>query len=134
MTRWQAIVFDLDDTLYPERSYVLSGFKAVSQWAEKALKISAKQGFNQLISLYESGIRGNTFNRWLENYNLNNKKIILELIAVYRNHTPNIEPFVGVLELLSSLEGKYSLGLISDGFLHVQQQKLAFLGLEKYLL
>jgi FMN phosphatase YigB (HAD superfamily) len=34
---WQGIVFDLDDTLYPERGYVLSGFKAVASCAEARL-------------------------------------------------------------------------------------------------
>ena len=31
MSGLHAIIFDLDDTLYPERDYVLSGFRAVAQ-------------------------------------------------------------------------------------------------------
>ena len=33
------LVFDLDDTLYPERQYALSGFKAAERWAAPELGI-----------------------------------------------------------------------------------------------
>ena len=35
----KAVVFDLDDTLYPEKDYVMSGFSAVAEYAQAALKI-----------------------------------------------------------------------------------------------
>jgi putative hydrolase of the HAD superfamily len=31
------LVFDLDDTLYPERQFALSGFAAAGRWAEAEL-------------------------------------------------------------------------------------------------
>src|SRR4030066_168009 len=37
VTGWRAIGFDLDDTLYPERAFVLSGFGAVAGWIEAAV-------------------------------------------------------------------------------------------------
>src|SRR5207302_9076607 len=33
------VVFDIDDTLYLERDYVRSGFRAVGTWAEQWLRI-----------------------------------------------------------------------------------------------
>ena len=30
MRKFKAVIFDLDDTLYPEIDYVISGFKVVS--------------------------------------------------------------------------------------------------------
>ena len=32
----RVVVFDLDDTLFPERQYVLSGFRAVDMWLKEA--------------------------------------------------------------------------------------------------
>ena len=33
MSKALRVVFDLDDTLYPERAFALSGFAAASAWA-----------------------------------------------------------------------------------------------------
>jgi len=132
MTKWQAIVFDLDDTLYPESAYVLSGFRAVSQWAEKNLDIPFKDGFSELKELFEKGVRGDTFNQWLKRHGIDRNTVVSEMVMIYRNHNPEIEPFPCVPNLLSSLQKKYKLGLISDGYLSVQQQKLKALGLGKY--
>ena len=30
------LVFDLDDTLYPERQFALSGFQAAGRWAKRS--------------------------------------------------------------------------------------------------
>ena len=34
------LVFDLDDTLYPERDFALSGFKAAERWASAELGLA----------------------------------------------------------------------------------------------
>ena len=33
------VIFDLDDTLYAERDYALSGFRAAGRWARDALGV-----------------------------------------------------------------------------------------------
>ena len=53
---WQGIVFDLDDTLYPERDYVLSGFKAVASWAEARLGVPSLGGFSGLRRLFDKKV------------------------------------------------------------------------------
>jgi len=63
--RWRAVVLDLDDTLYPEAAYVRSGFRAVAGRAEGTLGIPAPEGERELVSLFEAGVRGDTFDRWL---------------------------------------------------------------------
>lgn len=132
MSKWQAVVFDLDDTLYAERDYVMSGFRAVAQWAEQHLGISAAQGFQQLQSLFEQGIRGDTFNRWLAQNGHNPESLIPDLVKVYREHKPELRPFVGVPELLAQLQQRFRIGLVSDGYLQVQQKKFTALNLMRY--
>lgn len=52
----KAIVFDMDDTLYKEKDYVVSGFKAVDDWIKEKYK---KTGFyNIAIQLFDSGKEG----------------------------------------------------------------------------
>lgn len=132
MSNWQAIVFDLDDTLYPERDYVLSGFRAVADWLATRLNISADQAFAELKQLFEQGVRGDTFNRWLAKYERNTDDWVPQLLKVYREHIPRIVPFPQVPALLDFLRLHYRLGLVSDGYLDVQRRKLTALNLAHY--
>ena len=43
MRKAEAIVFDLDDTLYPEREYVFSAYRAVAKWIERHLGTAATE-------------------------------------------------------------------------------------------
>lgn len=124
--RWQAVIFDLDDTLYPERSFVLSGFRAVAAWLTETQAVA--DGYAELAALYESGVRGDTFDRWLAGRGLP-ASLAPQMVQVYRAHRPAIRPFPGVPDLLARLLPRCRLGLISDGYLAVQQGKLAALGL-----
>ena len=129
MPAWRAIVFDLDDTLYPEQTYVLSGFRAVATWAEEHLGISRHQSFAELRRLFDEGVRGDTFNRWLESHGLKPDDWVSQMVQVYREHNPHITPYLEVPGLLQRLRLRYRLGLVSDGYVEVQKRKLAALGL-----
>ena len=133
MIKWQAIAFDLDDTLYPERDFVLSGFRAVARWAESHLDISFERGFPTLKRLFEKGIRGNTFNHWLSLQDVDfDEDLIEKLVQIYRSHQPEIRPYPAVPGLLKRLHSKYRLALVSDGYLSVQQSKIDALKLRSY--
>jgi len=132
MRTLRAVVFDLDDTLYPEHSYVLSGFRAVAAWAEQHLGIPYPIGSTALQRLFESGVRGNTFNRWLEDFGVGSDEWESQLVQIYRAHRPDIAPYPEATELLPRLHGRYWLGLVSDGYLEVQRNKWASLGLNAY--
>lgn len=126
---FKAIIFDMDDTLYPEREYVKSGFKAVDTFLmEKNI-----QGFYQLASKYfENGHRGKIFNDVLDTLNiLYEERDIIELINVYRNHFPIINFFEDAELLINDLSSKYPLGLITDGYLNAQKNKVKALNLKK---
>ena len=127
MSRLEAVIFDLDDTLYPEADYVLSGFQAVADWAEIHLAIPAGQGFRQLFSLFEEGVRGDTFDRWLASSGAAAAGRIPQMVQVYREHQPRLAPFPEVPDLLPSLRRHYRLGLLSDGYAAAQRRKLAAL-------
>jgi putative hydrolase of the HAD superfamily len=129
MPAWRAIVFDLDDTLYPERTYVLSGFRAVAAWVEEHLSIPQHQSFAELRRLFDEGIWGNTFDCWLESYGLEPNRWVAQMVRVYREHNPHIAPYPEVAELLQRLSLHYRLGLVSDGYAEVQKRKLTALGL-----
>ena len=125
MSRLYAVIFDLDDTLYPERSYVLSGFRAVAAWIEKTMAIPEAETTHELECLFAQGVRGDTFHQWLEQRGVDRQRdeLVRQMVAVYREHDPALAPFDGMEELLADLGRQYSLGLITDGYLAVQQRK-----------
>lgn len=123
----KAVIFDMDDTLYPEYEYTLSGFLAVDQYLEK----KGILGFGKVaIHLFEEGNRGKIFNQALDILNIKyNKTDITQLINIYRRHIPKIKLFPDAKEILDILKGKVPLGLISDGYLEAQQMKVQALEL-----
>jgi putative hydrolase of the HAD superfamily len=128
--RTRAVVFDLDDTLYPEADYVRSGFRAVAQAAARLYGVPAAEAYRELEQLFREGVRGDTFDRWL--YVRGITADVNELVAVYRSHAPAIEPFEEVPELLADLhERGMRLGLLSDGEPEIQYGKLDALGLRE---
>ncbi len=125
MSGLHAVIFDLDDTLYPERSYVLSGFQAVAVWIETILAIPKAETLHELGLLFTQGVRGDTFHQWLGQRGVGGERdeLVRQMVVIYREHDPVLTPFDGMTELLDELEQQYRLGLISDGYLTVQQRK-----------
>lgn len=131
MSSWRAVVFDLDDTLYPEHQYVASGFRAVSLWAEERFSLPADRVYGELNSFFRAGIRGDTFNRWLALRALSSSWLG-QMVEVYRGHCPEISLFPEVPVLLTSLRARVQLGLVSDGYHHVQRAKFRALRLDQF--
>ncbi len=116
----KGVIFDLDDTLYSEKEYVRSGFRCVSD------------------------MLGGGYEEKLWNYFTNNKKAIDEVLAetgrekerdavleCYRSHKPDIKPYEGVSSLIKKLkENNIKIGIITDGRVEGQRNKLAALGIE----
>jgi putative hydrolase of the HAD superfamily len=128
---WRVIAFDLDDTLYPETGFVRSGFREVAIWSGENLNIDPDSTFRELIDLFESGVRGTVFDSWISNHGFS-KDILGEMVRVYREHYPQIAPFPGVREMLSELRKEFRLGLLSDGFLAVQERKVSALSISQH--
>ena len=131
---YKALLFDMDDTLYPERDYVLSGFDAVAHWAQNTLNIPQAQTQRHLRRLFATGVRGDTFNRWLALAGLHHHapELIPQLVNVYRRHQPQLTPFPEAASALQQYHRHYQIALISDGYLEVQQRKFKALRLAHY--
>jgi putative hydrolase of the HAD superfamily len=130
MSKIRAVVFDLDDTLYPELSYNLSGFAAVSDWVETHLGIS---GFFEVIkTCWMDKNDGKVFNRALKSLGLSDdEQLVKKLVDVYRLHTPRIHLYDDACWILNELKGKILLGIITDGYVRTQQLKIKALDIEK---
>ena len=84
----KAIFFDLDDTLYNEIDYVMSGFKVVSSYISSQFDLSQKEVFKILKQDFKEGVRAKNFNLLIEKLDLNCDPLIL--VEMYRKHNPSI--------------------------------------------
>ena len=128
------VVFDLDDTLYDEAEYCRSGFAAVAKHlAVDNAAPAAGLIFAALWNQFMAGNRSKTFNAALDELGIGyDQQRIAELVGIYRNHVPAIALPPDSEQVLRTLSAKYSLGLLTDGFLPAQQLKVKALGIKKH--
>jgi len=129
----RAVVFDLDDTLYLERDYVMSGFQAVAQMVSATVGITEQSVRTSLARLFYNGTRGNTFDLLVAEYpELSKHFSVVDLVTAYRSHVPNISMICGADQLLRTLQDSgVKIALITDGFHSAQRLKFESLGLSK---
>ncbi|HOJ77869.1 MAG TPA: HAD family hydrolase [Bacillota bacterium] len=123
------LVFDLDDTLYDELTYVQSGFKAVAGFLEQTAKIPAENGFHLMWQQLESEGRGAVFDRLLQQYGIYSKGLVRRCLMVYRTHQPMLKLFPAAAACLDRFN-EYPKYLVTDGNKLVQQRKIEALGIK----
>lgn len=126
------LVFDLDDTLYDEQSYVLSGLRSVSQYLNVNYEINRKESFSFMLKDFKKNGRGKIFNNVLEKYSLFTKKRLRKIISIYRLHKPKIKLYRDSLNIFNEFKNvnKY---VVTDGNKIVQDIKCKALNLDKYM-
>ncbi|MEK7598951.1 MAG: HAD family hydrolase [Patescibacteria group bacterium] len=122
----KAVVFDLDDTLYPERSWRNSGFRFI---ADKLKKKGFPVTFKKISGLYREYPQ-TLFNELAARYNLPYSADYL--IDEYRRHFPRIKLYPEARKMLKALKKEYQLGLLTDYFHLVQANKVKALGISAF--
>jgi putative hydrolase of the HAD superfamily len=121
------VIFDLDDTLYPERDYALGGFRAAGAWAQSELGVVGLA--DHLTALLDAGHLGQSFKLALAATLPTHTDVHLAgLIKAYGAHTPDLTLFDDAQRALEHFSG-HALGLITDGHARTQAAKVAALGL-----
>lgn len=117
------LVFDLDDTLYPERQFAISGFRACERWLED--RFGATGIVDHMTRLLDDGHM-----RALFEITLASKvpdapaDVVEEFIDIYRLHEPDIELYPDAAHALDHFEAQGPIGLITDGQEVVQSSKV----------
>lgn len=123
------IVFDLDDTLYEELTYVQSGFRAVAGYLEDTYHIPAETSFLSMMNRLPGG-RGRIFDGLLAEFGIYSKEKVTKCLAVYRRHLPEIHLAPEADACLDRLRN-YPLYIVTDGNKLVQENKIKALGLDQ---
>jgi putative hydrolase of the HAD superfamily len=128
----QLVAFDLDDTLFPERDYVRSGYHAAAEHLRRTRRVV--QRFEDFMwGLFLAGQTAKVFDAADAHFELGlSPAQITELVEVYRTHVPAIAPYPGLAPLLSLLRVRFRLAVLSDGYLPAQRLKLEALKLGQF--
>jgi putative hydrolase of the HAD superfamily len=133
LTGIRTVVFDLDDTLCAERDYAFSGFDAVGRWLSQRMECPFDPAA-RMRELFDSQYRRRVFDRLLDETGCTDPhSLVPEMIACYRKHLPDITLLPDANRALTRWQGQFFLGLISDGPLVMQENKVAALGLRDRL-
>lgn len=111
----KGVIFDLDDTLYPEKQYVKSGYNAVEEY------LQIDNAAQRMWQLFEEGKPA--IDEFLRENGITDKKD--GCLKAYRNHIPSISFYDGVTKTIKLLKDKgIKIGMITDGRVEGQQNKI----------
>lgn len=125
--KFQAVIFDLDDTLYSEKEYIQSGYRVIAKHFPQfpnMEKILWKNFKNGLPSIDHALIELNIFS----------EKTKLKCLKIYREHIPSINIYEDAAFVLLELNKNFKkIGLITDGRPDGQRKKLYALNIYNLL-
>lgn len=123
------LIFDLDDTLYDERSFVDGGLRAVARHVEREFGWDSAESFRFMTQVLDSQGRGRIFDALLEHHGKWTRSGVETLVKAYRHHKPSLSLFPAARRVLDRYEGRAPLYLVTDGHKIVQENKVAALNL-----
>lgn len=134
MKRRPCVVFDVDDTLYLERTYARSGFSAVGALVAASTGLAT---FGEIAwRLFEEGVRGDIFDRSLQAMGLQGSAAVAvaDLVQHYRGHSPEIELLDDSRSMIADLVTHgIAMAAITDGPRESQHAKVRALGLAQWM-
>lgn len=118
----EGVIFDMDDTLYSEKDYVRSGYAQIEKY------LNQPEATEKLWCYFEQ--KQPAIDMYLTE--IGRPDLKNECLKIYRNQMPEIQLYDGVSQMLARLkaQGK-KLGIITDGRVEGQKNKIAALGLKK---
>lgn len=130
MSAFASLLFDLDDTLYPEAEFVESGHRAVAGEIARIAGLSFDDVFEQLRYDHLKLGRTGAIDRAADRHGLPEGRA-RDLVAVYREHQPVLRLAPEVAAMLGRLGRSYRLAIVTDGADRVQKRKVEALGIAR---
>lgn len=123
----RAVLFDLDDTLYPLEQFLMSGYRAVAAHVERTWGHPAARALTVLTAAFATD-RGREIDVLAE-------RLVLpagagtELIDVMRGHGPQLRLSPRTIAVLTTMRTGWRIGVVTNGRADIQARKVAALGL-----
>lgn len=124
----RAVIFDMDNTLYPERRFVLSGFSAVACRLRVSRGIDARAAFTVLVDAMRGGRQQTALQVLCDRFDLPTT-LVGDLVDVIRSHRPRLRLSRTTRAVLAALRPAWRLGVLTNGIPAIQARKVEALGL-----
>jgi putative hydrolase of the HAD superfamily len=132
MAEARAVVFDLDDTLYPYRRFVSSGFRVVADALERDHGVPARLALRTLFRARVCGGRGYELQRACRAFGLPLARAG-EFRELIRRHSPTLRLPERSRQVLRLLRPGWRLGILTNGLPAIQERKVHALGVEDFV-
>lgn len=126
MRRPHAIVFDLDDTLYPYRAFARSGFVALAQQVAREQGVGVKAVVRALSNARRTD-RGREVQVLCRQLGVPARQAG-RLVETIREHTPVLTLPRASAHVLARLKPFWKIAILTNGTPRIQQRKIAALG------
>jgi putative hydrolase of the HAD superfamily len=128
----RAMLFDLDDTLYPLRSFVRSGFVACARYLDREMGFNPRETLTILQTASAGPERGRELQACTAHFGLPGTMVSV-LIDVIRQHKPALRLPEASGDVLRSLRDGWRLGIVTNGLHEIQARKVGALALAPLL-
>jgi putative hydrolase of the HAD superfamily len=123
----RAVLFDLDDTLYPEAEFYRSGFAVAAEELQRRGCGPAAAIRAVLEAIHFQQSRQGVFDAAAARLGFP-AAWVPQLIALFHEHSPRIDLPAESARMLARLRPRYRLGIVTDGHAEVQRKKIRALG------
>jgi putative hydrolase of the HAD superfamily len=124
------LIFDLDDTLYDEMSFVKSGLRAVAKYGESSFGWDPNDSFNFMYNYLTIHGRIKVFDEWLFHHNHYSAREVGICVKIYRHHHPDIFLYSQAAKIIKKYNNKLPMYLVTDGHKITQKNKIIALNLQ----
>jgi putative hydrolase of the HAD superfamily len=131
MTERRAVLFDLDDTLYPLERFITSGFRAVAAAVEAQWGVAQATAFGVLAGASRVA-RGRELQQLAERFDLG-ADAVPQCLDVFRRHVPDMALPASSVAVLQALAADWALGIVTNGRPDIQARKVHALGVSRFV-
>jgi putative hydrolase of the HAD superfamily len=129
-----AVLFDLDNTLYDSEEYFLGAFKAISSVVSEKYHVAEMAVYKSLVKIWKkkTSMYPHLFNDLLSAFQIDESEL-QNLVEIFNKYDGIIGPYNDTIPTLSALRKKgYQLGLVTDGNPERQARKVRILGIRTF--
>jgi len=128
LTKYKLVIFDLDDTLYPEREYLFSAYESIAKLVAERTGSNERVYSDYLKNTFINGGRGNLLDSFIDAFNLSNTVSIQELLHILRTIHCELFLYRKAKVLLDYIQKEGVMAVIfTNGNLTQQRNKISCL-------
>jgi putative hydrolase of the HAD superfamily len=127
----KAIMFDMDNTLYDGREYILGAFKDISKFLAERFPTLKDEFYSALVDEFNE--KGSSypclFDNIMKKFGLYDTELVKQIVTIFHLASPELKLYDGARDVLLRLKQQYTLALITNGNAEMQKRKVRLLGI-----